>query len=85
MTQKVIMYKIPLCPMCVRAKMHLKSEGIAVEQRDITFNKQHQKEMRELTDAMTVPITKIGEQVLVGYHPTAFHIAIENYKNMLDD
>ncbi len=72
----VIMYSVPICPTCVLAKRFLTTNGIPFEERNIFTNRTYRREMRQLTDVMTVPVTKIGDRVIVGYRPQEFAEAL---------
>jgi len=63
MKQEVIMYTLPLCPYCARAKRFLKNKGILFTEKNILVPK-HLKEMRKVTDALGVPITIVGDRIL---------------------
>lgn len=64
--QKLIMYTLPLCPICFQAKQFLKLNGIVFEERKV-INPSILKEMREITDSLRVPIIKVGSEVLSGF------------------
>lgn len=72
----VIMYSVPICPTCILAKRFLIANGIEFEERNIFTNRTYRQEMRTLTDVMTVPVTKIGERVIVGYRQREFAEAL---------
>lgn len=66
MNQEVIMYTLPLCPYCARAKRFLSGKGILFTEKNILFPK-HLKEMRTVTDAIGVPVTIVGERILTRF------------------
>ncbi|OLN28609.1 hypothetical protein DSOL_3987 [Desulfosporosinus metallidurans] len=37
--------------------------------------------MRALTDAMTIPVTKVADRVLVGFSQTEFEQAFQSYRS----
>ena len=76
--QEVIMYTVPLWPHCVRAKRFLSGKGIKFTERNIIFPK-YRKEMKEVTDALTVPITCVGERVLIGFSSGEYEEVLKDY------
>ncbi|ODA40065.1 glutaredoxin family protein [Desulfosporosinus sp. BG] len=66
MKHEVIMYTLPLCPYCARAKRFLSSKGILFTEKNILFPG-HFKEMRKVTDQIGVPITVVGERILTRF------------------
>lgn len=65
-----IVYTSATCPYCTLLKRFLDSQGIAYEERNVSFNRQYVTELAEL-GTMGVPTTVIGGQVIVGYQPQA--------------
>lgn len=49
---------------------------MTVEERNILFNRKHREEMAQITDVQTVPVTVIGNHVVVGHDIPAFERAI---------
>ena len=78
MKEEVIMYTVPLWPHCTRAKRFLAGKGILYTERNILFPK-HRKEMKEVTEAIAVPVTQVGERVLVGFSSTEYEEVFKNY------
>lgn len=76
MATNVIMYSVPICPKCLLAKRFLTAKGIPFEERNVLTSGKYRREMKELTDVMTVPVTKIGNRVVVGYHQPEFTEAV---------
>lgn len=64
--QDVIMYTLPLCPYCARAKQYLRRKGIAFAERNILMPK-HLKELYKATAILRVPVTLVGERILVRF------------------
>ncbi|HEY3366190.1 MAG TPA: hypothetical protein VGK74_14145 [Symbiobacteriaceae bacterium] len=44
--------------------------------RNILFNAKYQGEFKALTDVRTVPVTVIGERVLIGFNATDYGVAV---------
>ena len=77
MKLEVIMYTLPLCPYCARAKRFLKGKGISFTERNILFPK-YLKEMRKVTDAIGVPITIMGERILTRFSSAEYEEVFKN-------
>lgn len=75
-----IMYVVPLCPYCRRAKRFLSQQGIEFETRNILTNSTYRQEFDKLTDVKTVPVTVIEGHVIVGNDEAAFKKAISELK-----
>ncbi|OLN32479.1 glutaredoxin family protein [Desulfosporosinus metallidurans] len=61
----------------MRAKRFLSGKGIKFTERNIIFPK-HRKEMKEVTDALAVPITCVGERVLIGFSSEEYEEVFQN-------
>ena len=78
MKQEVIMYTLPLCPYCARAKRFLSGKGISFTEKNILFPK-HLREMRKVTDSIGVPITIMGEQILTRFSSAEYEEVFKNH------
>lgn len=65
---KIIVYSTPVCPYCVMVKNFLKQNNVSFDEIDLSENKKIKEELFEKTGQMVVPITKIGEELVVGYN-----------------
>jgi len=77
MKLEVIMYTLPLCPYCARAKRFLKGKRILFTEKNILFPK-HLKEMRKVTDAIGVPVTIVGERILTRFSSAEYEEVFKN-------
>jgi len=77
MKQEVIMYTLPLCPYCARAKRFLSSKGISYTERNILVPK-NLKELRKVTNAIGVPVTIVGERVLTRFSSAEYEEVFPN-------
>ncbi|SPF47984.1 Glutaredoxin-like protein [Candidatus Desulfosporosinus infrequens] len=77
MKQEVIMYTLPLCPYCARAKRFLKGKGILFTEKNILVPK-NLKEMRKVTAALGVPITIVRERILTRFSLTEYEEVFKN-------
>lgn len=56
-------------------------KGLKWEERNVLTSRKYMREMRQLTEARTVPITKMGDQVLVGFDRAAYEAALVALEN----
>ena len=66
MPKKVTVYSTEYCPYCTRAKMLLKSRGIAFEEVDLTHDPEKRNAVQEKTGWMSVPMIFIGDEFIGG-------------------
>ncbi|EHQ87778.1 glutaredoxin-like protein [Desulfosporosinus youngiae DSM 17734] len=78
MNQEVIMYTLPLCPYCARAKRFLSGRGIMFTEKNIFIPKNF-KELRKVTDAIGVPVTIVGKRILTRFSSTEYEEVFRNY------
>lgn len=65
---KVIVYSTPTCMYCNALKAWLEENGIAFEERDLSDPAVAFRSTQELGyEIASVPITKIGDDVIVGF------------------
>lgn len=74
---EVIMYTLPLCPYCARAKRFLSGKGILFTEKNILYPR-YFKEMRKVTDQIGVPITIVGERILTRFSSTEYEEVFKN-------
>lgn len=77
MKPEVIMYTLPLCPYCARAKRFLKGKGVLLTEKNILFPK-NLIEMRKVTAAIGVPITIVGERILTRFSLAEYEEVFKN-------
>ena len=68
MAVRVRMFTTLICPYCIRAKMLLKSKGVAYEEIDVTGDKEMRAWLVATTGRRTVPQIFIGEESIGGFH-----------------
>ncbi len=61
-----LIYTMPLCPYCIKAKKFLQTHHIPYNEKMIV-NPAHFKEMKLLTSSLRVPITHYNGKVLTGF------------------
>lgn len=64
---KVIVYTTPTCMYCPMVKTFLKNNNITFEEIDVSKNEKKKKELVDKTGMMTVPVTFIDNQYVIGY------------------
>lgn len=65
MTVKI--YTTPTCMFCKKTKEFFKKNKVKYKEIDVSTNQKAQKEMIEISGQMGVPVTIIGETVIVGF------------------
>ncbi|ADY56954.1 glutaredoxin [Syntrophobotulus glycolicus DSM 8271] len=76
--EKLIMYTLPLCPICFQAKQFLKNKGVAFEEKKVIHSSVF-KEMRKITNSLRVPVMKVGDEVLSGFNRKKYQQAFSSY------
>lgn len=77
MKRDVIMYTMPLCPYCFRAKRYLSGKGISFVEKNIIVP-QNFKELRGITKSIGVPVTVVGKRILTRF-------SLEEYEEVFGD
>jgi glutaredoxin-like YruB-family protein len=67
MAKKVIVYSTPACPYCVMVKNFLKQNHVEFTEVDVAADKAKAEELVAKTGRMSVPVTDIGGEIVVGY------------------
>ncbi len=64
---KVKLYSTPTCTYCVALKKFFEKNDVEFEEVNVAEDEEALKEMKEKTGQMGVPVTEIGEDVVVGF------------------
>ncbi len=64
---KVKIYSTPTCTYCIILKKYLQEKGIDYQEVDVSQDEEAQKRMVEKTGQMGVPVTEIGEEMVIGF------------------
>lgn len=72
--EKPVLFTLPFCPYCFKAKQFLKEHNIPFREKKI-LNPAAFWEMRKVTDSLRVPIIKVKDRVLTGF-------SLEEYKEV---
>ncbi len=68
MGKNVRIFSTPTCSYCVFLKNYLNEKGVEYEEIDVSKDEEKLKEMVDLSGQMGVPVTQIGEEVIIGFN-----------------
>ncbi|AFQ42746.1 glutaredoxin family protein [Desulfosporosinus meridiei] len=77
MKQEIVMYTLPLCPYCARAKRFLTGRGIMFSEKNILIPKNF-KELRNMTNSIGVPVTIVGKRILTRFSLAEYEEVFRN-------
>lgn len=63
----VIVYSTPTCPYCHQLKDFLKEKGVAFEDKNVAVDTAARDEMVQKSGQLGVPVSAIGDQIVVGF------------------
>lgn len=63
----VIVYTTTTCPYCASVKQYLESRGVAYTERNVERDAAAAAEMVRLSRQQGVPVTRIGDAIIVGF------------------
>ncbi len=66
MAAKIVMYRTPWCPYCVRAEQLLRQKGVAFEQIDVSGDHERRSWLRQASGQSTVPQIFIDDAPIGG-------------------
>jgi glutaredoxin 3 len=69
MQPEVVIYTTPTCQYCPAAKRWLEDHGVAYTEHDVSRDPNRAAEMYRLTGQGSVPVIRVGGQVMVGFDP----------------
>lgn len=70
------LYYIPDCDACDGVREYLRDRNIPITEKNVFDNVDLQKEMKEVSGKQSVPVTVIGDKVLIGYNRTELKQAL---------
>lgn len=73
---QITIYTTPTCVPCKRVKAFLDKKGLTYVVHDITTGADAQKDMIQKSGQMSVPVTDIDGEILVGFSEKAFNRAL---------
>lgn len=65
--EQVTVYTTPTCPWCDRLKDYLREKGVSYNEVDVSSDAGGARRMIELTGQRSVPVTVVGDAVVVGF------------------
>lgn len=65
--KKIKVYSTPTCTYCIVLKKFFEKNGLEYEEVNVAADEEALQEMKESTGQMGVPVTKIGEDYVVGF------------------
>lgn len=68
----ITVFTTKTCAYCKMVKQYLTLKGKDFEVIDLEENPQKRQELFEKTGALTVPITQVGEEFIVGWNRSRF-------------
>jgi glutaredoxin 3 len=63
----VVVYTTSTCPYCAALKRYLADRGVAFQERNVETDPSAAEEMVRISGQQGVPVTRIGDQVIVGF------------------
>jgi len=66
--KQVIIYSLPTCPNCKRAKEYLSRKGISYVDYDVAKDKVRLKEMMQKSGQLGVPVILVNDELLLGFN-----------------
>ena len=66
-SKKVIVYSTKTCPWCAKTKEFLKANKISYTNKSVDTSKVAAQEMIKKSGQQSVPVTVVGDKIIVGY------------------
>lgn len=66
--KKITLYTTPTCVFCPAIKKLLQAEQVDYQEVDVSESEQALEEMKQASGQMGVPVTVIGDEVVVGFN-----------------
>ena len=77
---KPTVYSSPTCQFCTMVKAFFKENDVEFEEKDVSSDPKILEEMVQKSGQMGVPVTVIGEDVVVGFDKKTLQELIEKNK-----
>ncbi len=65
--KKVKIYSTPTCTYCVAIKKFFEKNEVDYEEVNVAENQEALQEMKEKTGQLGVPVTEIGDDIVIGF------------------
>ena len=72
----VKVYSTTTCPWCVKVKDFLKEHGVKYTEVNVSLDEKARNEMFEKSGQAGVPVTEIGDEMIVGFNREALKRAL---------
>ncbi len=66
-SKKVVVYSTHTCPWCAKTKEFLKANKVSFSNKFVDSSKANAKEMIKKSGQQSVPVTVVGDKVIVGF------------------
>ncbi len=66
--KKITLYTTPTCVFCPAIKKLLQAEQVDYQEVDVSESEQALEEMKQASGQIGVPVTVIGDEVVVGFN-----------------
>lgn len=66
---EVTVYTTPTCPWCTKLKNYLDEKGVPYQEVNVALDNEAAKNLIDLSGQRSVPVTTVGDQVIVGFDP----------------
>lgn len=66
--KKITLYTTPTCVFCPAIKKLLEAEQVDYQEVDVSESEQALEDMKQASGQMGVPVTVIGDEVIVGFN-----------------
>jgi len=76
---KIKIYSSPTCPYCYTVKDYLTQKGIEFEEIDLFEQPEKRKEMEEISKQKNIPVTIIGEDIVIGWNKNKIDELLKKY------
>ena len=76
--EKPIVYTTPTCVYCRMVKAFLIKKGVGYEEKNVATDETARKELVKISGQMGVPVTVIGENVIIGFDKGALEHLLEH-------
>ncbi|MDD5177840.1 MAG: glutaredoxin domain-containing protein [Candidatus Nanoarchaeia archaeon] len=77
---KIIVYSTDACPWCYKVKQYLKEKGVAFTEYNVGEDRKKAEEMVEKSGQMSVPVTDIDGEIILGFNKEAIDGALKKSK-----
>jgi glutaredoxin 3 len=76
-SKRITVYTTPICLACDQAKAYLGEHDLAFEEVDVSTDKERLREMVLMTGQYGVPVIRVGEKAMIGWHAGEFRQLME--------